>query len=176
MKKLYCIDCPLGCELEIIGTGKNIVVEGNKCIKGKDFAISETTNPMRVLTTTVRTNFPDVPVIPVRTDGEIPKGMLMSAMHELSSVVVEEELGCGDVVIHNLLGTGVSVIITSGALQSIGAELENRNVQLRGNITSGSSGSLVTELPAVTTRSDESSADDSSEDDDFRHGRAQIRS
>jgi len=175
MKKLYCIDCPVGCELELIGSGKNMVVEGNKCIKGKEFAIIETTNPMRVLTTTVRTNFPDVPVIPVRTDGEIPKGMLMNAMLELSSVVVEEELGCGDVIIHNLLGTGVSVIITGGALQSIGAELENRNVQLSGNITTGPSGPVVTELPAVTTVL-EPAADSSSEDEDFRRGRAQIRS
>jgi hypothetical protein len=98
----------------------------------------------------------------------------MSAMHELSSVVVEDELGCGDVLIHNLLGTGVSVIITSGALQSIGAELENRNVQLSGNITTGPSGPVVTELPAVTTLADEP-ADDSSDDEELNHGRAVIR-
>ncbi|MCL2249739.1 MAG: DUF1667 domain-containing protein [Oscillospiraceae bacterium] len=176
MKKLYCIDCPLGCELEVIGSGKNIVVEGNKCIKGKDFAISETTNPMRVLTTTVRTNFPDIPVIPVRTDGEIPKGMLMNAMHELSSVVVEDELGCGDVIIHNLLGTGVSVIITSGALQSIGAELENRNVQLSGNITTGPSGPVATELPTVTADVPEPDGGDSSSEEELPQGRAKIRS
>jgi len=153
MKKLYCIDCPVGCELTIIGSGAAMIVEGNKCPKGKDFAIAETSNPTRVLTTTVRTNFPDMPVIPVRTDGEIPRSMLISAMEELNQVVVEKELDCGDVVVDNLLNTGVSVIITSGALKHIGAEFENKNAKLSGEITPTPSPNrqVVTALPHVTT-------------------------
>jgi len=38
MKKMYCITCPLGCQLTIIGSGFDMVVEGNKCDKGRDFA------------------------------------------------------------------------------------------------------------------------------------------
>jgi len=116
--------------MTIIGNGKDMVVEGNKCEKGKDFAIAETTNPTRTLTTTVRTNFPGVPVISVRTDGEIPKGKLFDAMKQLNDVVVETELGCGDVVYENIAGTGVNVIITSSVLMNIGAELENKNINL----------------------------------------------
>jgi len=107
-----------------------MAVEGNKCEKGREFAEAEVTNPTRTLTTTVRTKFPGVPVISVRTDGEIPKDKLMAAMQELREVVVSTELGCGDVVLEDIADTGVSVIVTSSALMKLGAELENKNVEL----------------------------------------------
>jgi len=120
-----------------------MVVEGNKCDKGKEFARHEMSNPSRTLTTTVRTKFPGVPVISVRTAGEIPRDKLMTAMRELSDVVVEEELNVGDTVLENVAKTGISVIITSSALMKLGAELENKNVELskRGNISAQSTGS-----------------------------------
>jgi len=138
MKKLYCITCPSGCQLTVIGSGFDMVIEGYKCSKGKDFAEAEMKNPTRTLTTTVRTKFPGVPVISVRTDGEIPKDKLMDAMQELSEVIIEEELNCGDTVLENVVKTGVRVIITSSALMKLGAELENKNVEIGRRGSSGS--------------------------------------
>jgi len=117
-----------------------MVVEGNKCRRGIVFAEAEMTNPTRTLTTTVRTKFPGVPVISVRTDGEIPKDKIMDAMHELSDVVVSTELGCGDTVLESVADTGVRVIVTSFALMQLGAELENKNVQLGSQSASESTG------------------------------------
>jgi len=130
VKKLYCITCPAGCQLTVVGSGLDIVVEGNKCDKGREFAKHEMDNPSRTLTTTVRTKFPGVPVISVRTNGEIPRDKLMEAMKELSEVMVETELNCGDTVLENVADTGVNVIITSAALMKLGAELENKNAEL----------------------------------------------
>ena len=144
MKKLYCITCPTGCLLTVIGSGFEMIVEGNKCDRGNEFAKHEMSNPSRTLTTTVRTKFPGVPVISVRTDGEIPRDRMMDAMKELSDVVVETELNCGDIVYEDILKTGVNVIITSSALMQLGAELENRNVELSRRGSSGSSESAVT--------------------------------
>ncbi|MCL2662931.1 MAG: DUF1667 domain-containing protein [Oscillospiraceae bacterium] len=141
MKKLYCITCPAGCLLTVIGSGFDMVIEGNKCDKGREFAKHEMSNPSRTLTTTVRTKFPGVPVISVRTDGEIPRDKLMDAMKELSDIVVETELGCGDTVVEDIANTGVKVIVTSFALMKIGAELENKNVELSKRGVSGESGS-----------------------------------
>jgi len=142
MKKLYCITCPVGCQLTVIGSSFDMIVEGNKCDKGKDFAKHEMSNPSRTLTTTVRTKFPGIPVISVRTAGEIPRDKLMAAMRELSDVVVETELSVGDTVLENVAKTGISVIITSSALMKLGAELENKNVELskRGNISANEGG------------------------------------
>jgi len=116
-----------------------MVVDGNKCEKGRDFAKHEMSNPTRTLTTTVRTKFPGVPVISVRTNGEIPRDRLMPAMRQLSEVVVEEELGCGDTLLEDVAKTGVSVIVTSSALMKLGAELENKNVELSRRGSAGAS-------------------------------------
>ena len=149
MKTFYCITCPSGCKLNIIGSGIDMIVEGNKCNKGLEFAEHEMTNPTRTLTTTVRTKFPGVPVLSVRTDGEIPKDKLMEAMRELSQVVIEEELGCGDTVLEDVVDTGVRVIVTSSALMHLGAELENKNIELsRTGSGSGASVAVNTEAGA----------------------------
>lgn len=130
MRKMYCITCPSGCLLSVLGTGYDMVVEGNKCPKGREFAEHEMSNPTRTLTTTVRTRFPGVPVISVRTDGEIPRNKLMIAMKELSEVQIDTEMDCGDTIVEDIANTGVSVIVTSSALMQLGAELENKNAEL----------------------------------------------
>ena len=149
MKKLYCITCPSGCQLTVTGAGADMIVEGNKCKRGLDFAEAEMTNPTRILTTTVRTKFPGVPVISVRTDGEIPKDKLMDAMHELSEIVITEELGCGDTVLDNVADTGVRIIVTSSSLMHLGAELENKNIQLGGSGSPDGAGVAISAGPGV---------------------------
>jgi len=114
---MYCITCPTGCKLSVEQFGESIKVEGNECNRGVAFAETEIRNPTRSLTTTVRTAFPGVPVLPVRTDGEIPKGKIMEAMAALNKIVVGHELDCGDTVVANLAGTGVRVIATSDAIK-----------------------------------------------------------
>jgi len=131
MREMYCITCPNGCHLRVAGQGHDIAVEGHKCDRGITFAEAEMNNPTRSLTTTVRTRFPGIPVLPVRTDGEIPKDKIMDAMYELNEVVIADELDCGAVVLENVAGTGINVILTSAALMQLGAELENRNIDLK---------------------------------------------
>ena len=118
MKEMYCITCPTGCLLKVYeySANEHVDVEGNLCEKGVDFAMAEITNPTRSLTTTVRTTFFGIPVLPVRTDGEIPKDKIMQAMKELSGIVVSTELGCGDVIVEDIASTGVNVIASSDML------------------------------------------------------------
>jgi CxxC motif-containing protein len=137
----------------VIGSGFDIVIEGNKCEKGREFAIHEVSNPSRTLTTTVRTKFPGVPVISVRTDGEIPRDKLMDAMKELSNVVVETELNCGDTVMEDIVKTGVNVIVTSFALMNLGAELENKNIEFSRRGSQGDSGGNTASGTAMGLRS-----------------------
>jgi len=117
MRKMYCITCPTGCKLQVEQFGESIKVEGNECNRGVEFAEAEIRNPTRSLTTTVRTTFQGVPVLPVRTDGEIPKEKIMEAMAALSKIIVGHELDCGDTVVANLVGSGVRVIATSDAIK-----------------------------------------------------------
>jgi len=71
----------------------------------------------------------------------------MNAMQELSQIVIEEELSCGDTVLEDVAETGVRVIVTSSALMQLGAELENKNAEL------GRSGSASRPIADVTTGS-----------------------
>jgi CxxC motif-containing protein len=119
MKTILCIVCPNGCRLnaEKKTEGEGYAVSGNKCKRGADFAIAEITNPTRTLTTTVRTSFPGVPVLPVRTAGEIPKGKIREAMNCINAITVSRALGIGETVAENILGLGVDVIVTSDILK-----------------------------------------------------------
>lgn len=106
MKELTCIGCPRGCTLKIERDGDGWSVTGNTCPRGKEFAISEMTAPKRTICSTVRTAFPDAPVLPVRVSADIPKDRIFDVMDAIRTVTVTERIARGDVVIPNVLGLG----------------------------------------------------------------------
>lgn len=112
MKELVCIVCPNGCCLQVEGEGDGLRVTGNLCPKGLAFAKAETTHPTRSLTTTVRAVGAALPVLPVRTEGEIPKEKLFEAMAQLGRVRVRAPVICGQRVLADLAGSGVAVVAT----------------------------------------------------------------
>ena len=67
-------------------------------------------NPTRVLTTTVAIEGGAHGRMPVRTEQPIPKGKLFEAVEALRQVRLTSPVHCGDVVLENILGTGVNVI------------------------------------------------------------------
>jgi CxxC motif-containing protein len=117
MKEILCITCPNGCRLKVEETPTGFSVTGNRCERGAAFAVTEMTNPKRTVTTTVRTAFPETPVLPVRTAGEIPKGRIRDLMRLLAKVTVTEKAGIGDAVVKDALGLGVDVIAASNVLR-----------------------------------------------------------
>lgn len=116
---MICIGCPMGCSLQVEVTGEEILVSGNSCKRGEDFAMSEIKNPRRSLTTTVRTIFKDMPLLPVRTDGEVPKDKIFQAMEVLNKVVITERVKCSDVVVENILESGCNVIATASIKETL---------------------------------------------------------
>lgn len=112
-KELICITCPNGCRLTAEKADDDTVtVTGNLCPKGEEFARAELTAPMRSLTTTVRTVFSEMPFLPVRTAGVIPKDAIMTVMDSLSGFVLKNKVRCGDVIITDISGTGCDIIAT----------------------------------------------------------------
>ena len=110
--KLVCIGCPKGCEMDVSMDGDKVVVVGNSCPKGEDFAIAEMTNPVRVLCSSVKTTFAEYPVLPVRTTEEIPKAKLMEAMEVINAFELDHEVEVGECLIKNILGTSADIIAT----------------------------------------------------------------
>lgn len=118
MREMICIDCPNSCQMIINESGGEIVVSGNLCKRGEKFAINELRNPTRSISSTVKTIFPGIPVIPIRVSSEIPKGRIFDVMKEINKVVIREAVSIGDVIIENVLGLNVDIIATSNISSS----------------------------------------------------------
>lgn len=116
-KELVCIVCPRSCRMTITSEGDELVITGNTCKRGKEFAINEMTDPRRTVCTTVRTSFPSVPVLPVRVSGAIPKNKIFDLMREVNRITVSKRIGREEVVVPNILDLGVDLIATSNILK-----------------------------------------------------------
>jgi CxxC motif-containing protein len=98
----------MGCHLKV--NVEENKVTGNSCKRGLDYGLSEVTNPVRVITTTVKVKDGDHNLIPVKTKGEIPKGLIFDCMEELKKVEVTAPIKIGDIVIANILNTGIDIV------------------------------------------------------------------
>ena len=112
---LTCIVCPRGCQMrvELGNSGEVIKVEGNFCKRGLVYANDECTNPKRTITSTVRCR--SGAVIPVKTDRTVPKEKMFDVMAEINSVIAEDGLKIGDIIIRDVCGTGANVIATANS-------------------------------------------------------------
>jgi len=117
MKQIICITCPIGCRITVNEKDGENILSGNKCTRGAEFANAELTFPVRSLTTTVRTAFPDMPVLPVRTSIDVPKESITRIMRKLSKVTVTKKIGIGETVVANITGTGCDIIATGDMLR-----------------------------------------------------------
>jgi CxxC motif-containing protein len=120
-KEMTCICCPLGCTLQIekiAGSKDNdgYNISGNKCPRGKAYAIEEMTAPKRVVTSTVAIIGSTHPVIPVKTSTPIPKEKIFEVMQILSNLKVTSPVKAGDVLIANIANTDANLIATKDSL------------------------------------------------------------
>ena len=111
MKNLICIVCPKGCHLQV-DDEHGYTVTGNSCPRGAEYGKTELLHPTRVLTSTVRVDGGLHRRLPVKTTAPIPKELLFQAMEALNGVTLTAPVTVGQVVIHDLLGTGVDVVAT----------------------------------------------------------------
>ncbi len=111
MKNLICIVCPKGCHLQV-DEENGYAVTGNSCPRGAEYGKTELLHPTRVLTSTVRVEGGLHRRLPVKTAAPIPKELMFEAMEALNGVTLTAPVTVGQVVISNLLGTGVDVVAT----------------------------------------------------------------
>lgn len=111
-RELTCIVCPRGCALSvsIADDGAVTEVKGNICPRGKVYAQTECTNPMRVVTTTVRCA--DGSVVAVKTTSSIAKSLVFEAMKVINSTIADNGVKIGSVIIKDVAGSGADVIVT----------------------------------------------------------------
>lgn len=115
-REMTCICCPLGCSLTATKepTGE-ITVTGNTCPRGEEYARTEWLDPRRVVTTTVRVTggkAGEEAMVSVKTREPIPKDKIQDCIRVLASVTLKAPVHIGDVVLDNVVGTGVDVVAT----------------------------------------------------------------
>ncbi len=102
MKKfLTCIECPIGCEIEVeTQNGEILSVKGNTCPRGKVYAENEVTCPKRVVTSTVRAK--NGVMVPVKTDKPVKKSEIFAVMEKINKTVCALPVKIGDILVENI--------------------------------------------------------------------------
>ncbi|HBO34869.1 MAG TPA: hypothetical protein DD636_09095 [Anaerolineaceae bacterium] len=110
-RNYICTACPMGCKLIVRMEGDEVVkILGNRCRKGETFGRQEAIAPQRMLASTVRVPNGFHPLLPVYTKGSIPKRKILEVLEKIRDVEVMAPIKAEDVIIANVIGTGVDVI------------------------------------------------------------------
>jgi len=108
-----CINCPLGCRLEVDASGDDIIeVRGNACKRGVSFAEQEHVDPRRMVTTTVAIRGAGHARLPVATAAPVPKASVRDVCRALHALELQAPVEIGSVVMADVLGTGIDVVAT----------------------------------------------------------------
>ncbi|HYA48331.1 MAG TPA: DUF1667 domain-containing protein [Burkholderiales bacterium] len=110
--RLTCILCPVGCELEVRRTEGGLDVQGHQCEKGIEFATEEVLYPKRNLATSVPVKGSETRLVSVRLSDRVPREMIFPILREIGRLRPEAPVRRGQVLIANVLSTGVDVIAT----------------------------------------------------------------
>lgn len=111
MKEVICTCCPKGCHLQV-DENNGYQVTGNACPNGVAYGKEELTHPTRILTSTVRAVGGLHPRCPVKTSQPVPKERMFEVMAALDGVVLQTPVRVGQVVVHDVCGTGVDIVAT----------------------------------------------------------------
>ncbi len=115
--RLTCVLCPVGCELEVeTGPDACLQVTGNQCDKGIPFAEEEVLRPRRNLATSVPVRGTASRMVSVRLSGTVPREMIFPILAEIAKLRPEAPVRRGQVLIADVLSTGVDVVATRTVL------------------------------------------------------------
>ena len=112
--QLICIGCPVGCLITAKkGEDGSLLITGNTCKKGEEYARNEMTAPVRTVTSIIRLASRNGKVVPVKTETEIPKEKIGECMKVIKAASAFAPIAVGDVMIADVAGTGVNIVATA---------------------------------------------------------------
>ncbi len=114
-KELICIGCPLGCLLTVTMEAGELLVAGNTCKRGEDYAQKEILHPARIVTSTVPVSKSPCKRISVKTERDVPKEKIFAVMEEIRTIQATAPVHIGDVLLDDCAGMGVAVVATKAA-------------------------------------------------------------
>ena len=105
MPAVICTVCPMGCKVTV---EDGETTSGNRCSRGRFYALQEMTAPKRTLTTTVMSS--DGRLVPVKTDVPIPREKIFCCMKEINSTTLLLPIEVGTIIIEDIGGTGANLV------------------------------------------------------------------
>lgn len=123
-REITCIVCPKGCQMIVNNIDGQYIVEGNSCIRGAKYSVDEVTSPKRMITSTVRLEGAYLNMLPVKTSSSVPKDLVFEIMNILSTIKITAPVKVGDIIVKNILDTGVDIVSTKSII-NICQEYEN---------------------------------------------------
>lgn len=95
-------------------------ITGYTCKRGEEYGKQEFAHPVRILTSTVKLEGADQPLLPVRSEKPVPKELLADCMKVLKAVDVKAPVKRYDVIVENICGAvSISWHLTASARKNI---------------------------------------------------------
>ncbi len=101
MNTVTCVICPKGCVITRQADGSFV---GNKCERGIGYAVSELTNPVRMVTSTVKISGAKYPRVSVKSSAPFPKDKMREAVKLLDGICLKSPVKIGDIAMADVLG------------------------------------------------------------------------
>ena len=112
-KKIICTVCPRGCHITVNGDGSAVSsIDGYGCKRGISYGEAEYSNPVRILTTTVKIEGKDNDLLPVRSSQPISKEKIFDCMEIIKKAQVKLPIQIHQIIIKDICGTGVDIVAT----------------------------------------------------------------
>ena len=109
---ITCINCPVGCRIEVTHEGETVLsVKGNTCKRGDAYARQECVAPLRMVTAVIPVENSATP-LSVKTASPVPKHLIPEVMTALKAVRSAAPVALGQTVLPDVCGTGIPVVAT----------------------------------------------------------------
>lgn len=93
---ITCVLCPNSCTIRVLEDGET--TEGNRCKRGHAFALQEMKDPERFVTTTVKVNDKDNPLVPVRSDRAVKLAEIKDVVSQISKITLDTKPQPGTII------------------------------------------------------------------------------
>lgn len=111
MRELTCIRCPIGCTIAAEEKGGKLIITGNGCKRGEEYAREELIAPKRIVTCLLPLEGADEP-LSVKTTCGVPKGRVFDVIRAIKANEMSAPVAIGTVIMENVLDSGADVVAT----------------------------------------------------------------
>lgn len=110
-KSITCIICPNGCRMEAeYREETGLIMDGFRCERGREYGKNEFFTPKRIFTSSIRISGANRKMLPVRSEGPVPKEKLIDCMKEIRKISLQAPIAEHQVIIPDILHIGTDIV------------------------------------------------------------------